>query len=68
MIVVMMFELDDVEYDEIMSQDMHANDLADEVNEAAIHCYSRNEVFHLPGETYDEVYKALDAIYEKYNK
>lgn len=56
--IVLMFEMDDDDFEEIASQDMHGNDLVNEINSVAVQDYpGRSWHFDVnPTELIDDVW------------
>jgi hypothetical protein len=69
MLVVLVYELDDEEDEDILAgSDKHGDDLADLVTEAAIDADERIDVFHLRNTSNAEVHNVLDEIWNKNEK
>ncbi len=66
--VLIMFHIGDEEVLRIMSKDMHAEDILDEVNEQAIVNDEQLEVWHFSDASQAEVVRAVNALWDEESK
>ena len=66
--VLIMFHIDDGEVRRIMDQDMHAEDLLDQINEQAVVDDTQLEVWHFGDASQAEVVRTVSALWENESK
>ncbi len=63
--VLIMFHLDDEDVKEISAQDLHPQDLIDQINDAAINEDLRDEVWHFSDSSYVSVVTTLSKLWDE---
>lgn len=58
----MIFDVDDAVIEEIKAQDMHANDILDQINDLARDKWP-NDIWHFPDEAFKLVHETLAQVY-----
>ena len=66
--VLIMFHIEDEDVRRIMSQDMQAEDLIDQINDAATEGDQRHEVWHFGDSSHDRVATMLNRLWDEESK
>lgn len=64
MIVVCFYDIDDETVQDILKQDMHAQDLIDQINREA-EASDPIDIFHLSDDQYEAAVESISMIYRK---
>ena len=66
--VLIMFHIDDEEVEEISAQDLHPQDLIDQINDAAIEDDLRDEVWHFGDASDEKAVRTLNVLWDEESK